>query len=105
MPDSDPIYAPVATPRELRPDPEAVAHASTVRREGFVVLEHVLSPEEVAAMRAALRGLRAHGTVSDDTLAAGVSGAISFEPQTHHERRGLARVRDRMMDRDPCVPP
>ena len=54
MPDSDPIYAPVATPRELRPDPEAVAHASTVRREGFVVLEHVLSPEEVAAMRAAL---------------------------------------------------
>ena len=54
MPDSDPIYAPVATPRELSPDPEAAAHASTVRREGFVVLEHVLSPVEVAAMRAAL---------------------------------------------------
>jgi ectoine hydroxylase-related dioxygenase (phytanoyl-CoA dioxygenase family) len=54
MPDLDPVYAPMATPEELRPDPEADAHASTIQREGFVVLEHVLSPVEVAAMRAAL---------------------------------------------------
>ena len=45
---------PMAPPRELAPDPEADAHASTIRREGFVVLRDVLSPAEVAAMRAAL---------------------------------------------------
>ena len=55
MPDLDPVYAPMATPEDLRPDPDADAHASTIQREGFVVLEHVLSPVEVAAMRAALQ--------------------------------------------------
>ena len=60
MPDPDPVYAPMATPEELRPDPEADAHASTIQREGFVVLEHVLSREEVAAMRAALALLVEH---------------------------------------------
>jgi len=54
MPHLDPVYAPMATPEELRPDPEADAHVSTIQREGFVVLEHVLSPVDVAAMRAAL---------------------------------------------------
>src|SRR5262249_17886572 len=54
MPHLDPVYAPMATPEELRPDSEADAHVSTIQREGFVVLEHVLSPLEVDAMRAAL---------------------------------------------------
>ena len=54
MPHLDPVYAPMATPEELRPDPEADGYVSTIQREGFVVLEHVLSPVEVAAMRAAL---------------------------------------------------
>ena len=52
--DSDPVYAPMSPPRELAPDREADAHTDTVRREGFVVLPGVLSPAEVAAMRAAL---------------------------------------------------
>ena len=52
--DSDPVYAPMSPPRELAPDREADAHTDTVRREGFVVLPGVLSPGEVAAMRAAL---------------------------------------------------
>ena len=54
MPDLDPVYAPMASPRELAPDPAADAHASTIRREGFLVLRDVLSPAEEAAMRAAL---------------------------------------------------
>src|SRR5271166_408801 len=54
MPDLDPVYAPMASLLELAPDPEADAHASTIRREGFMVLSDVLSPAEVAAMRAAL---------------------------------------------------
>jgi ectoine hydroxylase-related dioxygenase (phytanoyl-CoA dioxygenase family) len=54
MADLDPVYAPMAPPREIATDPEADAHASTIRREGFVVLRDVLSPAEVAAMRAAL---------------------------------------------------
>ena len=54
MPDLDPVYAPMAPLRELAPDPEADAHAGTIRREGFMVLSDVLSPAEVAAMRAAL---------------------------------------------------
>ncbi len=54
MPDLDAVYAPMAPPHELAPDPESDAHASSVRREGFVVLRDVLSPAEVAAMRAAL---------------------------------------------------
>jgi ectoine hydroxylase-related dioxygenase (phytanoyl-CoA dioxygenase family) len=54
MTDLDPVYAPMAPPRELAPDPEADAHASAIRREGFVVLPGVLSPGEVTAMRAAL---------------------------------------------------
>ena len=51
---SDAVYAPMAPLRELAPDPEADAHASTIRSEGFVVLSGLLSPAEVAAMRAAL---------------------------------------------------
>jgi ectoine hydroxylase-related dioxygenase (phytanoyl-CoA dioxygenase family) len=54
MPDLDPVYTPMAPPRELAPDPEADAHASSIRRDGFVVLRDVLSPAQVAAMRAAL---------------------------------------------------
>jgi len=54
MPALDPVYTPTARPLELAPDPEADAHASTIRQEGFVVLRDVLSPEQVAAMRAAL---------------------------------------------------
>jgi ectoine hydroxylase-related dioxygenase (phytanoyl-CoA dioxygenase family) len=54
MPDLDPVYAPMAPLRELVPDPEADAHASMIRREGFLVLRDVLSPAEVVAMRAAL---------------------------------------------------
>jgi ectoine hydroxylase-related dioxygenase (phytanoyl-CoA dioxygenase family) len=54
MPDLDPVYAPMAPPRQLAADPEADAHASTIRREGFVVLREVLSPAEVAGQRAAL---------------------------------------------------
>ncbi len=50
----DAVYAPTAPPAALVPDPEAEAHASSIRREGFVVLPGVLSPEQVAAMRAAL---------------------------------------------------
>jgi len=52
--DPDGIYAPIATPRELRFDAAADAHASVILREGFAVLENVLSPVEVAAMCAAL---------------------------------------------------
>jgi ectoine hydroxylase-related dioxygenase (phytanoyl-CoA dioxygenase family) len=52
MPDS--VYAPAAPPRPLAADPDADAHASAIRRDGFVVIEGVLSPAEVAAMRAAL---------------------------------------------------
>src|SRR5688572_20568491 len=44
----------MAPPRELPPDREADAHTDTIRREGFVVLRGVLSPAEVASMRAAL---------------------------------------------------
>lgn len=54
MPDLDPVYAPMAPSRELAPDPEADAHARTIRREGFVVLRDLLSPAEVVAMRSAL---------------------------------------------------
>lgn len=53
-PTPDPVYRPMAPPRTLAPDPEAEAHASTILREGFVVLRDVLSRGEVAAMRAAL---------------------------------------------------
>ncbi len=54
MSDLDAVYAPMAPPRELAPDPAADADASTIRRDGFVVLPGVLSPAQVAAMRAAL---------------------------------------------------
>jgi len=54
MANADPVYRPTAAPQEVAPDPEADAHASTIRSEGFVVLERVLSPAEVAAQRAAL---------------------------------------------------
>lgn len=56
MPDPlpDSVYRPTAPPPPLAPDPEADAHAETIQREGFVVLRSVLSPGEVAAMRAAL---------------------------------------------------
>jgi ectoine hydroxylase-related dioxygenase (phytanoyl-CoA dioxygenase family) len=54
MTDADPVYAPQAPPRPLAPDPEADANARTIRQDGFVVREGVLSPAEVAAMRAAL---------------------------------------------------
>jgi len=54
MTDADPVYAPKAPPRPLAPDPEADANARTIRQDGFVVREGVLSPAEVAAMRAAL---------------------------------------------------
>lgn len=50
----DPVYRPMAPPPPLAPDPEADAHADSIRREGFVVLREVLSRDEVAAMRAAL---------------------------------------------------
>ena len=51
---ADSVFAPVAQPRELDADTESEAHASTIRRDGFVVLADVLSAAEVAAMRAAL---------------------------------------------------
>jgi ectoine hydroxylase-related dioxygenase (phytanoyl-CoA dioxygenase family) len=54
MSDLDPVYAPMAPPRELASDPAADAHAGAIRRDGYVVLERVLSPAEVAAQRAAL---------------------------------------------------
>lgn len=50
----DPVYAPMAPPRELISDPEAEAHANAIRREGFAVLPGLLSPAQLAAMRAAL---------------------------------------------------
>jgi ectoine hydroxylase-related dioxygenase (phytanoyl-CoA dioxygenase family) len=52
MPDA--VYAPMAPPREIAPDPAADQAAATIRREGLVVLPGVLAPAEVAAMRAAL---------------------------------------------------
>jgi ectoine hydroxylase-related dioxygenase (phytanoyl-CoA dioxygenase family) len=52
MPDS--VYAPTAPPRELGADHEAEAHASTIRRDGFIVLPDVVSPAQVDAMRTAL---------------------------------------------------
>jgi ectoine hydroxylase-related dioxygenase (phytanoyl-CoA dioxygenase family) len=51
---SDAVFAPMAPTRELSADPEAEAHASAIRRDGFVVLADVLSPAEVDAMRVAL---------------------------------------------------
>jgi len=54
MPAPDPVYAPIAPREKLANDPEADVHASTIHREGFVVLRNVLSSAEVAAMRAAL---------------------------------------------------
>ncbi len=54
MPDLDPVYAPMAPPRETELDPEADAHANTIRSEGYVVLPGVLPPAQVAAQRAAL---------------------------------------------------
>ena len=51
---SDAVYAPMAPPRELAPDPAADAHASTILREGFAVLPGVLSPAQVIEMRTAL---------------------------------------------------
>jgi len=53
-PAPDSVYRPTAPPRALAPDPEADAHASTILRDGYVVLREVLSPEELGAMRAAL---------------------------------------------------
>jgi ectoine hydroxylase-related dioxygenase (phytanoyl-CoA dioxygenase family) len=50
----DAVYAPMAPARELSHDAAADAHASAIRRDGYVVLEGVLSAAEVAAMRAAL---------------------------------------------------
>jgi ectoine hydroxylase-related dioxygenase (phytanoyl-CoA dioxygenase family) len=54
VPEHDPVYAPLAPPRELAADPEADAHASTIRREGYLVLPGVLAAGQVAALRAAL---------------------------------------------------
>ena len=54
MSNANSVYAPKASPPELASDPEADAHAATVRREGFVVLPDVLSAAEIAAMHAAL---------------------------------------------------
>src|SRR5215831_10359847 len=51
---TEPVFAPIASGRELAPDPEAERHAHTIQREGFAVVEGVLSPPQVAAMRAAL---------------------------------------------------
>jgi ectoine hydroxylase-related dioxygenase (phytanoyl-CoA dioxygenase family) len=51
---SDSVYRPTAPPPPLAPDPEADAHADSIRREGWVVLRELLSPSEVVAMRAAL---------------------------------------------------
>lgn len=53
-PAPDPVYRPMAPLPPVAPDPEADAHADTIRQEGFVVLRDVLSPAQVAAMRAAL---------------------------------------------------
>ncbi len=51
---SDSVFAPMTPPRELDVDSESDAHASAIRRDGFVVLADVLSAAEVGAMRTAL---------------------------------------------------
>jgi hypothetical protein len=50
----DPIYRPTAPPPAHPPHPGADAHVRAILAEGFVVLRDVLSPAEVAEMRAAL---------------------------------------------------
>ena len=52
MPDA--VYVPTGSPREIAADPEADAHVSVIRRDGFVVVPDVLSPAEVGSMRDAL---------------------------------------------------
>jgi len=54
MSNPEPVYAPRSSAPELTPDTEAEAHVGTIAREGYVVLESVLAPDEIAAMRAAL---------------------------------------------------
>ena len=52
MPDA--VYVPTGSRRDIAADPEADAHVSVIRRNGYVVVPDVLSPDEVGSMRAAL---------------------------------------------------